>query len=624
MCRSTCLCACALFSAGLAAAQLISLTEADEVEIGRQASASIDQKQPLLESKELASYLEKMGKALAGVTSRPGIPWRFQALNLDEVNAFALPGGFIYVHRGLVEAAETEAELAGVLAHEVAHVAARHHAADIQRRMIGALGAQVLGGILGGRGGMAGTVGKIGTELAASGAYMHFSREAEREADRIGARLLHEAGYDPKGMISLFQKLAALQQSTPNAVQQFFGSHPKPEERSANISDILKTFEKRNYNATSGEYPKVRELIAALPRYVAPAPPPPPADALGPFDVAGQYLGEERDQRIAAAFAPIFHQGLGTEPRYDWIANFSFDGDWKGDNNWDNAGNLNYPIRAWVYYAVRETPTHFFVHYGVFHPRDYKGGSRSGATLSELIREGAKIGSAYDPTGRSQEAVLAHENDLEGALVVAEKAGDDPANAKVVLVETLAHNKFLKYKPGASGRGQSAVLMEGNHPRLYIEPKGHGIQAWNGSAVQIKDCVSGVLEYQFADGGEEPKPGDKNATYGLTSLYSTLWKIAHETGNDTFGEAHDYGYVTIRLQVAPGQVKEQALRLGKAGSGFLAIRGGNALARPPWGWFDGDEKDRPLGEWFFQPAETVKRHFQLGDDFSTVYLHTRF
>ena len=605
-------------------AQLLSLSEADEIEIGRQASTVITQKQPLLENPDVAAYLGKLGKVLSGATARKAIPWQFQALNLDEVNAFALPGGFIYVHRGLIEAAETEEELAGVLAHEVAHVAARHHAADLQRRMVGSLGVQILGGILGSRGGIAGTAGKIGTELATSGAYMHFSQSAEREADRIGARLLYDSGYDPKGMLSLFQKLAALRKSQPNAVQRFFSSHPAPEERAANISDLLATFTKRDYNAASPEYPKVRELLASLPRYVAPPPPQAPADAVGPFEVAGQYGGEERDQKIAAALAPIFHQGLGPEPRFDWIGHFSFDGDWRGDNNWDNAANTSYPTRAWIFYAVRETPTHFFAHYGVFHPRDYKGGSQHGATLSEMIREGAKLGGAYDPTGRAQEAVLAHENDLEGALVVAEKSGPDPANAKVVFVETLAHNKFLKYRPSGASNGHSVVQLEGNHARLFIEPKGHGIESWTGSPQQLKSCASGMLVYRFADGSEEPKPGDTTAGYGLMPLYSTLWKIAHDPNNDTFGETHDYGFITVRLQLPSGQVKDQAIRLEKAGSGFLAKRGGNALARPPWGWFDGEEIDRPLGEWFFQPAETIKRHFQLGDDFSTVYLHTRF
>ncbi len=122
-----------------------------------------------------------------------------------------------------------------------------------------------------------------------------------------------------------------------------------------------------------------------------------------------------------ARFAPVFHQALGPAPRLDYITNFDFDGDWRGDNNWNNGLDRRFPLKAYVYYAVFETRTHFFIHYACFHPRDYKGGERRGALLSEAMRAGVSLGGQYDPTGRSNEAVMSHENDLEGALVVAEK-----------------------------------------------------------------------------------------------------------------------------------------------------------------------------------------------------------
>jgi hypothetical protein len=133
-----------------------------------------------------------------------------------------------------------------------------------------------------------------------------------------------------------------------------------------------------------------------------------------------------------------------------------------------------------------------------------------------------------------------------------------------------------------------------------------------------------VLEYTFAEEGDEPKTGDTKAGYGLVPLYSTLWKIAHDPNNDTFGVRHDYAFYTIQVQLADEKTNAQAITVGTAGSGFRGTIGGNGLARPPWGWFDSEEKDRPLGEWFFQPAETIQRHYKLGQEFSTVYLHTRF
>jgi hypothetical protein len=111
---------------------------------------------------------------------------------------------------------------------------------------------------------------------------------------------------------------------------------------------------------------------------------------------AGNQINE---REVAARFAPTFYQALGDKPRSDYITNFDFDGDWRGDNNWEHVDDKSFPLRAYIYYSVSETQTHFFVHYAVFHPRDYKGGERKGLILSEIIREGAKRGSDHDPTG---------------------------------------------------------------------------------------------------------------------------------------------------------------------------------------------------------------------------------
>ena len=124
----------------------------------------------------------------------------------------------------------------------------------------------------------------------------------------------------------------------------------------------------------------------------------------------------------------------------------------------------------------------------------------AGAALSELIREGVGRFGNYDPTGLAESAVLAHENDMEGALVVAERA---PGGGPVVYVETLAHNQFLQYRPprglaGLFGRtSESDVQLEGNHPVLFIEPKGHGVEAYHGGE-QIAEDVQGFVVYRFA------------------------------------------------------------------------------------------------------------------------------
>lgn len=341
-----------------------------------------------------------------------------------------------------------------------------------------------------------------------------------------------------------------------------------------------------------------------------------------------QYNGETRDKEIAAAFAPIFFQVLGDTPRFDYITNFDFDGDWQGDNNWNNAANLKFPLNGFIYYAVSETSTHYFIHYAVFHPRDYKGGQRKGAVLSGLIREGVKIGGQYDPTGMADEAVLAHENDMEGCLVVVQKQSDDLENSHIVFAESLAHNKFLKYVTDASPlEGFGKITLKNNHPRFFIEPKGHGIEAYTGDEKDLQEGKK-TLRYAFTGQAENPEDKrDETVGYDLIPLYTTLWTQAQNGANKTYGEAHDYNgwKFTNALAENPGTEKDaKETKDNKIGSAFLGTVGAKNMARPPWGWFDNSERDRPLGEWFFSPAETLKRHFKQNDEFSVTYVHQPF
>ena len=131
----------------------------------------------------------------------------------------------------------------------------------------------------------------------------------------------------------------------------------------------------------------------------------------------------DEDRAIAVRFAPIFHQGIVGDGRFDYPANFDFDGDWVGGNNWEHAADTKYPLKGYVYYAVSETPTHYYIHYAVFHPRDTKGGETTGVVLSKGVRAGATAAQRVKRTGVADDVVLAHENDFEGCLVVAEKQG---------------------------------------------------------------------------------------------------------------------------------------------------------------------------------------------------------
>lgn len=346
-----------------------------------------------------------------------------------------------------------------------------------------------------------------------------------------------------------------------------------------------------------------------------------------------QSASDDRD--VAMRFAPLFYQALGDKPRSDFLTNFDFDGDWRGDNNWVNTDDPKYPLKAYVYYSVAETITHYFIHYAVFHPRDYKAGERGGTILSELIREGMKRGGKYDPTGLGEEAALAHENDMEGCLVVVQKDGPDLERARVVFVETLHHNNFSRYVAGEEPSNLfERISLQDQHPLIYIEPKGHGIESFT-SDKQVGGKQ--FLLYKFSGKADDPAADKENrfickirttdtcepVNYDLLPISTTLWVKARNAPNATYGKACDYGELSIIVQ-STGRPAENKVKVGEVGCAFLGRVGGHDMARPPWAWFDKDERDRTLGLWFFDPASTVKLDFQLNDEFSTTYLRSPF
>jgi Zn-dependent protease with chaperone function len=604
-----------------------SLTDKDEIELGRHAAGEIEKDIRLIEDPAVVKYVSDLGQSLVQKSSRTGIAYNFKVVDSPEVNAFALPGGFIYVNRGLIETAATQNELAGVLGHEIGHVVARHGADQAARAGLVQTGLGALGNLLGR--GTAASIGQTTANMVANGIFMKFSREAEREADRLGVRMLNDARLQPRGMVSFFDKLAGLQKSQPNVVQKFFSSHPSPAERSQNVSDLIAALPAASeLPADSPEFQDVKKRLAALPRpeveaakiaaaIVAAAKP--PAEAAP--EVKARNLA--RDREIASRFAPIFHQALGPAPRFDYVTNFDFDGDWRGDNNWANSENSNFPLKAYVYYAVFESRTHFFIHYAAFHPRDYKGGEKRGAVLSQAIRLGVDLGGQYDPTGRASEVVMAHENDLEGAVVVAEKNGDDPAQARLTLVETLAHNNYLKYVPPGSPIAGDTLQVDGVRPHLFIESMGHGIEAWRNDAFQQKHALKGFVAYSFTGTAEESGEGKTSVGYDLLPTYDTFWPRSRAGKNETLGDEHDYGVVTVRFGKGTEDI-EQHIKLGVMGSALNGVFGAANMSRPPWGWFDGEDRTRPLGEWFLQPAETIRRRWNLPETFSTSYVYHPF
>jgi hypothetical protein len=341
-----------------------------------------------------------------------------------------------------------------------------------------------------------------------------------------------------------------------------------------------------------------------------------PVSSSGPQPSARAAL----DKQIAAQFAPVIYQGLADQPRYDYITNFDFDGDWKGDNNWINAGNKTSLLRAYVYYSVIETATHYFVHYAFFHPRDYKGGLGKSTLVDVLIKEGIRR-AGKDPTGLADDVALSHENDLEGCLIVAEKRGDDLRQAVVQFVETMSHNRYLKYRPQAGqGTVGEVIQMQEQQPLLFAEPKGHGVSSYLGTREQLRKSVNGALAYRYTGEAEDPEKrrGD-TVGYDLLAMQETLWQRAQTGESETFAEVIDYQTMKISLQQLDGKSAVIEQSLGKLGAAFRGTIGFKNKARAPWGWYDSSEPERPRGEWFFDPATVIARHFNLEQSFAQAY-----
>jgi predicted Zn-dependent protease len=219
----------AVVSAGSATAgfQLVSVN--DEIRLGRQAQQQVRQQVPALRDGEVNRYIDTLGARIARRADGPRYPYSFDVANRRDINAFALPGGPIWVHRGLIDAAQNEAQLAGVIAHEIAHVSNRHAAEQITKGTFANVGLGLLGAFLGdGRGAQ---IAQLGAGLAANATMMKFSRDHEREADLKALRYMKNAGYDPRGMVEFLQVLRTRQGRDPGSVQTFFSSHPAPAER---------------------------------------------------------------------------------------------------------------------------------------------------------------------------------------------------------------------------------------------------------------------------------------------------------------------------------------------------------------------------------------------------------
>jgi beta-barrel assembly-enhancing protease len=205
----------------------------DDAQIGQQSAAQAEQQLPILNDPTAEAYLNRIGQRLAANAGGPQFQYRFQIVNAADINAFALPGGFVYINRGVLDQAKNEGELAGVVAHEIAHVALRHGTHQASKAYAAQAGLSILGGILGGQVGnntaqILNTVGGLGLNAL----FLKYSRDLESQADIRGAQIMAATGYSPADMVSFFRTLESVDKSKKT---NWMSDHPAPPDRIARI-----------------------------------------------------------------------------------------------------------------------------------------------------------------------------------------------------------------------------------------------------------------------------------------------------------------------------------------------------------------------------------------------------
>jgi Zn-dependent protease with chaperone function len=258
----------ALLSMHVAAAQTVikapknKYTPKQDVQLGREAAVQVEQQLPILRDDSVSSYVSEIGHRLAQAIPadqrHPEFQYTFKVVNVREINAFALPGGPMYVNRGMIEAAKTEGEIASVLAHEISHVALRHGTAQATKATkyeVGTIVGAVLGAIVGGRAGSA--IGQV-TQFGLGTAFLRFSREFEKQADLEGSQIMARSGYDPREMANMFRTIE--QQGGPGG-PQWLSDHPNPGDR---YNYILKEAQSLRVEGAVRDTPGFRTVQARL------------------------------------------------------------------------------------------------------------------------------------------------------------------------------------------------------------------------------------------------------------------------------------------------------------------------------------------------------------------------
>lgn len=238
---------------GLGDFNLISLEQ--EWQLGEQLSRDVERQVRLVNDAEALAYVNRVGRDLVSQTSMGQLPWQFHIVADNSINAFNIPGGHVYVNTGLIAAADNAAEFAGVMGHEIAHGVERHATEQLTR----AYGLQIVAALVLGQN--PSTLQTIAAQIVGTGALARFSRSAEEEADRLGTQMMHRTGYDPRGLVTMFEKLMSQRQSSPGAVSKFFSTHPLTEDRIREVSRRIEGLSKSGLRMDDPDYQRIRRRL---------------------------------------------------------------------------------------------------------------------------------------------------------------------------------------------------------------------------------------------------------------------------------------------------------------------------------------------------------------------------
>jgi len=251
-----------LLSLGLAAC---SVSEDQEVTLGRQNAEEINAQLPIVTDPAVSSYIQNLGESIAKTTSRADLDWHFYVVNIKQVNAFALPGGFVYVNRGLIESATQLDELTGTLGHEIGHVVERHSVKQMEKAQKANVGVAVVCTLTNV---CNSGLGQAAVQVGGSAIFARYSRLDELQADSEAVVNVTRAGYNPQGIPDLFQVLLKEREYRPTQVEGWFASHPLEETRITRAKQLIATLHSvqgKQLLVDAPDFHDFKDRLAALP-----------------------------------------------------------------------------------------------------------------------------------------------------------------------------------------------------------------------------------------------------------------------------------------------------------------------------------------------------------------------